>query len=158
MTGAYVKLILLIVVIIIIVALIIWSGLKSKKKDSLDVSATKIDVDIKDDSYWEKRFNGLKKDYEDREAYHKERYEQLKSEYESREQFLRQMLEDSRNDYQTIKTELLEIQKVNSELQEKLKKADKLIADYEIKCMKLESRLQDIEETLNSRPDDKPNT
>ena len=118
MTGAYVKLILLIVVIIIIVALIIWSGLKSKKKDSLDVSATKIDVDIKDDSYWEKRFNGLKKDYEDREAYHKERYEQLKSEYESREQFLRQMLEDSRNDYQTIKTELLEIQKVNSELQE----------------------------------------
>lgn len=150
MTASTLKLILFLAVVVIIIVTIILNGIKTKKKEELDNNASKIDVDIKDDSYWEKRFNGLKSDYEDREAYHKQRYEQLKSEYESREQFLRKMLEDSRNDYQGIKKELLDIQKLNAELQEKLKAADKMIADYEIKCMKMESRLQDIEDTLNS--------
>lgn len=154
MTASSLKLILFLIVIVIIIVAIVISGQRQKKKEELDNNSSKLDVDIKDDSYWEKRFNGLKSDYEDREAYHKQRYEQLKSEYESREQFLRKMLEDSRNDYQTIKQELLDIQKINNELQEKLKAADKMIADYEIKCMKMESRLQDIEDTLNSPPKD----
>ena len=155
MTGSELKLIFFLIVVVIIIVAIFVASAKAKKKEEIENIASKIDVDIKDDSYWEKRFNGLKTDYEDREAYHKQRYEQLKSEYESREQFLRKMLEDSRNDYQNIKKELLDIQKLNNELQTKLKAADKMIADYEIKCMKMESRLQDIEDTLNSEKNGK---
>lgn len=158
MTGSELKLIFFLIVVVIIIVAIFVASAKAKKKEEIENIASKIDVDIKDDSYWEKRFNGLKTDYEDREAYHKQRYEQLKSEYESREQFLRKMLEDSRNDYQNIKKELLDIQKLNNELQTKLKAADKMIADYEIKCMKMESRLQDIEDTLNSEKNGKEDT
>ena len=155
MTASTLKLILLIVVILIIIITILVSAIKTKNKDKIDIDSSKLDVDIKDDSYWEKRFNGLKSDYEDRESYHKQRYEQIKAEYESREQFLRKMLEDSRNDYQNIKNELASIQQLNSELQEKLKSANKLIADYEIKCMRMESQLQIIEDKINEKENNK---
>lgn len=125
MTGTHIRVIFLIMCFVIIVSLSIWQSYKSKKKEQLEDKQSSLDVGIKDDSYWENRFKGLKADYEDREKYHNQRYEQLKAEYESREQFLREMIEETKKEYQNLKSEVNQLTELKTQLVDKLKAANK---------------------------------
>lgn len=143
MTAAHIKIIILIVAFFIIVGISIFQSLRAKKKEEYEEKQTSLDVDIKDDTYWENRFKGLKSDYEDREKYHNSRYEQIKAEYENREQFLREMLDSVKSDYQNLKNEVTSLQEIKSQLDDKLKQANSIISEYEIRVRKLESQFKE---------------
>lgn len=141
MSALYIKLIFIAVALIMIIVNVMLVSKKEKKKEDIDVKSANIEVEQKGYEYWKMRFDGLKEDYDNREKYHEEGYEHLRMEYESREQFMRDMLEDARKDYQTLRNEFQELQDAHNKMSEKLVEANRLMADYEIKNMKLEAQL-----------------
>lgn len=143
MTSTTIRVIFMLVCLVIIVCLSIWQSYKSKKKEDIEDKQSSLDVGMKDDSYWENRFKGLKADYEDRERYHNQRYEQLKAEYENREQFLREMIEETKKEYQNLKAEVNQLSELKAQLDDKLKAANKIIANYEIRFIKMEAKLKE---------------
>lgn len=145
MHGITIKVILGVLAFIILVVFALRQANSEKKKEQTDTKSSELDVDIKEESYWEQRFNGLKQDYIDRENYHKSKYEQLKTEYDSREQFLRDMLDESRKDYTTLKQEVQELQEIKTQLDDRLRQARQIIADYEMKSAKMEQRLAELD-------------
>lgn len=145
MNAGTFKVLVAIIAFIVVIIMVIMNAKKQRKKEELDDKSTKIDVDTKDDTYWEARFNGLREDYENREKYHNNRYEQLKAEFASREQFLRDMLNDSRSEYQTLKQEIQSITECKNQIEEKLRVANKIIADYEIRNMKIAAKLREFD-------------
>lgn len=149
MTVIHIKVIFAIIALLCIIGISIYSSRKEKRKTDLEDDSNSIEVDKKTDSYWESRFNGLKSDYEDREKYHNNRYEQLKSEYEGRESFLREMLDQTRKDYQLMKDELISLQDIKNQLDEKLKQANKKITEYEISLMRLEYRFNNSKSSFS---------
>lgn len=152
MQGITIKVILGVLAFIILIVFALRQASAEKKKEQTDTKSSELDVDIKEESYWEQRFNGLKQDYIDRENYHKSKYEQLKTEYDSREQFLRDMLDESRKDYTTLKLEVQELQEIKTQLDDRLRQARQIIADYEMKSAKMEQRLAELDPSFTIDP------
>lgn len=62
------------------------------------------------------------------------------------------MLDDARKDYQALKQEVQDLQDIKSKLDERLKQANKIIAEYEIRSMKMEQRLRELDPNFVIEP------
>lgn len=136
MSGEFIKLMIFLIVLIIFIIITI---IKTKRNDKIatnKIANETYDVSMKGDNWWALRFDGLKKDYEDREIYLSNKFEQLKTDYESRESFIRNMFDEIKKELIIEKKFTEEKQTEIQALQRELQLKNKRIVELELQLLK----------------------
>lgn len=146
--GQAIKISIFILVFILLTFIAIYRSKKNIKNEENRQTGESYDINVKGDAWWAARFEGLKKDYEDREIYLRNKFEILKSDYESRESFIRGMFEEIKKDLEREKKLTEEKQKEIQKLEKDIQLQNKRIVELELQLLKTLGRL--TKNTLNA--------